>query len=215
MVFSMVRVVTDLKTQNKNRNRTNIYLDGEFGFGIANTLACTLGIGQELSESQIGDLIKRDEFEMAYHRADHFIGYRPRTAGEVSRKLQTLKFSDQTVQRVVEKLIEQNIIDDKRFASQWVEDRSISKPKGRKMLAMELQQKRVDPEVIQDALLNIDDEGLALKAAREYVQKMKESDWIIFRRKVSGFLIRRGFEYSEISSTLEKVWAEKNHEKII
>jgi len=209
----MAKVVTDLITQNKNRNRTNVYLDGEFGFGIANNLALTLGIGQEISELQIADLLKRDEFELAFYRADHFLGYRPRTAGEVTQKLQMLKYSQQTVQGVVEKLSEQNLLDDRRFATQWVEERSSSKPKGRKMLAMELKQKKVDPEIIQEALINVDNEGLALKAAREYTLKRNETDWIIFRKKISGFLIRRGFEYSDIAPIIARVWEEKNHEK--
>jgi regulatory protein len=214
LVFTMDRVVTDLKIQNKNKNRTSVYLDGEFGFGIANGLASSLRVGQELSEIQIVELIRRDEFEVAYHRADHFIGYRPRTAGEVSRKLQGLKYSEETIRGVIQKYTEQNILDDEKFASQWVEERSISKPRGKKLLALELHQKGVDQEIIQEALKNIDNQGLALKAARDFVQKLILTDWNIFRQKVSSFLIRRGFEYSEISPIVEKVWEEKRNEKI-
>jgi regulatory protein len=209
----MDRVVTDLKIQSKNKNRTDVYLDGEFGFGIANTLALTLHVGQELSEKQIADLLKRNEFEAAFHRADHFLGYRPRTAGEVIQKLHMLKYNDQTVQEVVEKLTEQNLLDDKQFATQWVEERSNSKPKGKKVLAMELRQKKVDPEIIQEVLQKVDNQGLTLKSAREYAQKTIETDWTIFRKKISGYLIRRGFEYSDIAPIIESVWAEKNHEK--
>ena len=209
----MTRVVTDLTIQNKNKNRTNVCLDGEFGFGISNTLALTLSIGQELSELEIANLQKRDEFEAAFHRADHFLGYKPRTGGEVTQKLHRLKYNDQTVQGVVERLTEQNIVNDRRFAAQWVEERSISKPKGRKVLEMELQQKKVDPEIIQEALSGVDDQELALKAARGYIQKVYETNWISFRKKITGFLIRRGFEYSDIAPIVVKVWAEKNHEK--
>jgi len=209
----MDRVVTDLKIQRKNKNRTNVYLDGEFGFGIANTLALTLHVGQGLSEKQIADMLKRDEFEAAFHRADHFLGYKPRTSGEVTRKLLMLKYNDETVHEVIEKLTEQNLLDDKRFATQWVEERSNSKPKGKKVLAMELRQKKVDPEIIQEVLQKVDNQGLALKSAREYAQKTIELDWTIFRKKISGYLIRRGFEYSDIAPIIEGVWAEKNHEK--
>ncbi len=209
----MDRVVTDLKIQSKNKNRTNVYLDGEFGFGIANTLVLTLHVGQELSEKQIADMLKRDEFDGAFHRANHFLGYKPRTSGEVTRKLLMLKYNDETVHEVIEKLTEQNLLDDKRFATQWVEERSSFKPKGKKVLAMELKRKNVDPEIIQQALVNLDSEGLALKAAHEYAQKLSEADRVKFKQRISGFLIRRGFEYSDIAPVVAKVWAEKNHEK--
>jgi regulatory protein len=209
----MVRVVTDLKIQNKNINRTNVYLNGEFGFGLANTLITTLRVGQELSEKQIADLLKKDEFEAAFHRADHFLGYKPRTSGEVARKLLMLKYNDDTVQEVVEKLTGQNLLNDKRFATQWVEERSHFKPKGRKLLEMELKQKKVAPEIIREALLNLDNEGLALKAAHEFAQKLNETDWVKFRQRISSFLTRRGFDYSEILPVVSKVWAEKIHEK--
>ncbi len=209
----MDRVVTELKIQNKNKNRTNVYLDGEFGFGIDNTLALTLHVGQELSEKQIADMLKRDEFDGAFHRANHFLGYKPRTSGEVTRKLLMLKYNDETAHEVIEKLTEQNLLDDKRFATQWVEERSSFKPKGKKVLAMELKRKNVDPEIIQQALVNLDSEGLALKAAHEYAQKLSEADRVKFKQRISGFLIRRGFEYSDIAPVVAKVWAEKNHEK--
>jgi regulatory protein len=209
----MDRVVTELKIQSKNKNRTNVYLDGEFGFGIDNTLALTLHVGQELSEKQIADMLKRDEFDGAFHRANHFLGYKPRTSGEVTRKLLMLKYNDETAHEVIEKLTEQNLLDDKRFATQWVEERSSFKPKGKKVLAMELKRKNVDPEIIQQALVNLDSEGLALKAAHEYAQKLSEADRVKFKQRISGFLIRRGFEYSDIAPVVAKVWAEKNHEK--
>lgn len=208
----MFRVITDLKIQSKNKNRTNIYLDGEFGFGIDNTHAVSLQLGQRLSEEQISDLLKQDEFDAALHRADHFLGYKPRTSGEVARKLHMLKYNDQIVEEVIRKLTEQNLLDDKRFATQWVEERSNFKPKGRKLLEIELNQKKVDPEIISEALMNIDYESLALKAANEFAQKMHEADWIKFKQRIFSFLIRRGFEYSDIAPIVAKVWADKKHE---
>ena len=204
------KLVTDLKIQNKNKNRTSVYLDGEYSFGLTNTLASSLAIGQELSEKQISENNDQDEFEEAFRRADHFIGYRPRAVAEVTRKLHSLHFNDRIVEKVVERLSEQSILDDKRFASQWVEERSNSKPRGRKLLENELHQKGVQSEIIQQALGSINSNGLALKAAHEYARKLQKIEWVAFRQKLSGFLMRRGFEYSEILPIVKNVWEEKN-----
>jgi hypothetical protein len=54
----MTREVTALKAQKKNPNRINVYLDGEFAFGLARIVAAWLTIGQHLSEVDI-DRLKR------------------------------------------------------------------------------------------------------------------------------------------------------------
>ena len=48
--------VTALKVQARNKNRVNVYLDGEFAFGLVKIEAVRLRLGQELSESAVAAL---------------------------------------------------------------------------------------------------------------------------------------------------------------
>jgi regulatory protein len=205
----MDKIVTDLIIQKKNKNRINVFLDGQFAFSLSNILLSTLKIDQRLNQEEINTLIEQDEFHQASKRAEHFIGYRPRTVAEVSRKLIGLKHNKHTVNAVIQKLIGQGLVDDKRYASLWVDERSLSKPRGKKLLAIELHQKGVAPEVFQEVIDKLDERSLGLKAARDFIQKLKENNGREFKEKVTKYLLRRGFNYSEIIPIVEQVWEEK------
>jgi len=58
--------ITAIEPQQKNSQRVNVYLDGEFAFGLASILAAWLKVGQELSEEKIASLKTDDESEITY-----------------------------------------------------------------------------------------------------------------------------------------------------
>jgi regulatory protein len=99
-------------------------------------------------------------------------------------------------------------VDDQNFAKSWVENRSEFRPRGSQMLRLELRQKGIQDQVIADALSDIDESVLALKAARKRARRFENLEWQEFRKKMNGFLARRGFHYGIISEVLPKVWDE-------
>ena len=72
----------------------------------------------------------------------------------------------------------------------------------------ELRQKGIQDQVIADVLGQIDESALALKAARKKARRFQSLEWQDFRKKMNGFLARRGFHYGVISEVLPKVWEE-------
>ena len=73
--------ITALKLQKRNRQRVNVYLDGDFAFGLARIVAAWLHVGQELSDEKIEQLLAEDAKEVAYHRLSSQI--RSRSASEI------------------------------------------------------------------------------------------------------------------------------------
>ena len=74
----------------------NIYLDGEFAFGLAGIVAAWLKLGQELGEEKIASLKAEDEREVTYQKALHFLSYRPRSSAEVRQNLLKHGLSERT-----------------------------------------------------------------------------------------------------------------------
>jgi len=202
----MTATITALKQQKRNPNRVNVYLDGEFAFGITKILAAWLQVGQTLSNEKIAELHSNDEVEKAYLRALNFISYRPRSAMEVQRNLRKHSHPEQVIEEVVGRLKGKKILDDQDFARIWVENRIAFRPRGRFALRNELRQKGLKDAVIEHALLDIDEEELALRAAEKKSRQIANLDWSDFRRKLSGYLSRRGFEYSLISEVCKASW---------
>jgi len=207
--FKTMRKITAIAAQKKNPNRVNISLDGEFAFGLSRIVAAWLHVGQELSDEKIATLQDEDAREVAYGKALRFLGYRPRSIHEVRENLQKHKIPENVIEEVLKRLQDANLLNDQQFAQAWVENRNTFRPRSRRALAMELRQKGLDDEVVQHVLDdNVDENALALEAARKYARKVQHLEWPDFRQKLGSFLGRRGFSYGVIAPVLRQVWSE-------
>lgn len=205
----MEQEITALKAQKKNPNRINVYLDGEFAFGLARIVAAWLRIGQKLSEEDIARLKQQDTLEVAYQRGLLILSYRPRSIAEVQKKLSEQGFEPTVVDASIQRMKENGFLGDEQFARDWVENRATFRPRSKRMLAMELRQKGVAEEAIQQALSETqDEESLAYQSAVQYARKIAGKDWETFRKWLGAYLLRRGFSYGTIAPILRQVWDE-------
>lgn len=149
------------------------------------------------------------QYPDALNAALRFISYRPRSVAEVRRRL-SQKWPPPVIDRVIEFLQEHSYLDDAAFAQLWRRGREQRKPRGQRALQQELRQLGVDREVIAEALEGFDAPANAYKAAAKPAARLagKGVSEELFRRKVSGLLQRRGFDYSVISATVNQLWAE-------
>jgi len=208
----MEHQITALRVQKKNPQRVNVYLDGEFAFGLARIVAAWLQVGQTLSDEKITELRGDDEREKAYQKALNLLSYRPRSEAEILRNLKEHDITDETAQGVLGRLKEAGLVDDRRFAQTWVENRNELRPRGRRLLAYELRQRGLERDVVDATLESVDDAGLAYQAAQKQARRYREANWQDFRKKMIAFLARRGFDYESSSSATARVWAELNEE---
>jgi regulatory protein len=206
----MARIVTALKAQKRNQRRVNVYLDGEFAFGLERIVAAWLYVGQELSEEKITSLQEEDQREAAYQKALNFIQYRERSEAEIQQHLKEQNLSEEIAGQVIERLRRSGLVDDQRFAQAWIENRNEFHPRSRRALAYELRQKGIDPGAIQDALQDVDEEQLAFQAAVKQFRKFQSLEWPEFRQKMLGVLARRGFSYEVSASAATRVWEEQH-----
>jgi len=165
----MEKLITTLETQKNNPDRINVFLDGEFAFGISRFVGAWLSTGQRIDESKINTLITADEKERALQSALRFIGYKQRTEAEVINKLKKLKFTSEVIDTTLNELREKKYVDDKEFAAQWIEIRGESKPRGKNLFLFELRKKGISADVIEAAIENIPDETeMALRLGKKY-----------------------------------------------
>jgi regulatory protein len=201
--------VTSLKQQNRNPNRVNVYLDGEYAFGLARIVAAWLQIDQLINDEKIDQLKNQDEVEVGVQKSLLLLGYRARSENEIRKKLTEIGLSQLSLDKVIDRLRGAGYVQDEQFAREWVENRSEFRPRSKRLLAIELRQKGVSEEIIQDTLSNVDDEEtLAYQAAIKRLRRLEDLDWDEFRKKLTDYLGRRGFNYSTISLVVHRVWSE-------
>jgi regulatory protein len=204
--------ITALQLQTHNRQRINVFLDGEFAFGLSKITAAWLEVGQELSPEKIEALQAQDAEEVALQRALKFISYRPRSSTEIRQNLRNKGVSEDLINKVVTRLESSRVVDDKGFARMWVENRSDYRPRGRRMLSFELKQKGIAEDIIRETLDESlpDEDELAYQAALLQSRKLRQMDWAEFRRKMYDHLARRGFSYDAANAAVHRVWSERD-----
>ena len=207
-ILTMTRIITAIENQKNDPQRVNIFLDEEFAFGLAGYLAAWLQVGQTLSEEKINELISKDLLESALQKALHFLSFRPRSTSEVRKNLANRDIPENVIEETIDRLQKNSILDDMKFAQDWVENRSDFRPRSRTALRMELRLKGIPDDVIQTALAAVDDDALTLKAAQKYLRRLSGLTKLEFRKKLSAHLARRGFSFASINPVVTNIWNE-------
>jgi regulatory protein len=201
--------ITALTVQKKNKDRVNVYIDGRFALGLAAIEAVKLRRGQKLGDEEIAALQERDEAHQAHEVALRYLDYRPRSVDEIRRHLKGKDVEPDVIDEVVERLADVGLLDDRAFARYWLENRSDFAPRGARALRMELRQKGVPDDIIDEALAEgYSEDAAADQAARTQARKIRTTDPREFRRKLEAHLVRRGFSYDIAREATARAWSE-------
>ena len=217
--------ITDIKEAVRSQNRVNIYIDDKFfcSLDISQIVDFHLKIGKQLTEEELSDIKRASEFGKFYTRALEYVLMRPHSIKEVrdylkrktiDRKVRVKNpktgeystkerpgYDKSLVPLVMERLEERGYLDDYRFAELWVENRNISKGTSQKKLRLELQQKGVSSEII-DAVFAASGRDEHDELRKIIARKQaKYPD----RQKLIQYLLRQGFNYSDISDELSSI----------
>ena len=202
--------ITALRVGRRPKKRVNISLDGHFAFSLEAevTLKENLQVGQELSTRRIEALTGFDRCHRCLNTAAHYLSYRPRSEFELRKQLHQRGFDDGTVAAVLDKLKEQGLVDDIAFAQFWKDNRESFSPRSQRLTKLELRQKGVAGNIIDQIADTIDDEDSAYRAARSKARSLPLADYQSFRRRLGNCLKRRGFSYEVINHTIARLWPE-------
>lgn len=150
-----------------------------------------------------------DDLLPLLNKAYFFLKFRPRSEKEVReylyKKVKTTHWSREAADKIIEKLKDQELINDEKFVDWFVRNRTTLKPKGEKMLRRELFQKGIDTELIDNFFSKniIDEESLALQILEKRWSRYKNISPQKRFEKATRFLLSRGFNYDICKKTIE------------
>jgi regulatory protein len=205
--------ITALEQQAHNPERVSLYLDGTFALGISAELMLkmNLHLDQELSAADLEQLKSEEARQQAVERAINYLSFRPRSQAEVRRYLRKKETPPDIIEAVLERLQRLDYVNDRSFASFWVENRERFNPRGAQALRNELRMKGVEREVVEEVVDDEQDEELALRAASRKAALLLQTpgiDYSTFRNRLGGFLQRRGFSYEIVARVVRALWQE-------
>ncbi|MDH5695396.1 MAG: RecX family transcriptional regulator [Dehalococcoidia bacterium] len=206
-----MKKVTAIRAGRRQGKRVNVFLDGKFAFSLEAEIAIKEGlqVGQELADSHIEALARSDHFHRCLNAAIHYLSYRPRSEAELRKRLHRRGFDGDNVEAVIAKLREQGLVDDLAFAQFWKDNRESFSPRSQRLTRLELRQKGVASNIIDQVVADVDDDDSAYRAALSRARSLPLSDYQSFRRRLGEYLKRRGFGYGVITYAVERVWQEQ------
>ena len=159
-----------------------------------------------------------DNFNIFYKKALNFLSFRPRSEKEIRdylsgklrpRSIRKIIPSEETIEKIISKLKDYKFINDEEFAKWWIEQRTLIKPKAGRIIKMELKQKGIDKELIDELLKNEKESDFekAKKLAEKRIprySKIKEKRKIF--EKLGRFLVSKGFDYDIIKKVVDQVF---------
>ncbi len=204
--------ITQIETQKKNVHRFNIYLDGAFAFGLEEEVALRhhLHEGDRLKASTIDEILLVEEKTRAKEKALSLLAYRMRSVEELKKKLKEKGFSERIVEPVIQDLLRVGLLNDRQFASAYVQTRMTQKPMSKQLLRRELSAKGISNDMAEQAIekeygTRSETEvalGLVQKKIEQYRSGQIES--VKIRKKISDFLVRRGFSWDVIVEVIRE-----------
>lgn len=145
--------------------------------------------------------------EQALQKLRHFCGYQERCHSEVKEKLYTLGVFKNEHDAIVATLIEEDYLNEERFAIAFAGGKFRVKQWGRIKIKYELKQKQVSEYSIKKALQQIKEDEyreLLKKLAEERHQSLKEEQHTTRKKKTMDYLLQKGFEMDLVKEIVSK-----------
>ena len=146
--------------------------------------------------------------EQALQKLKHYCAYQERCHSEVKSKLYGFGLNTKEVDEILSTLIEENYLNEERFAIAYAGGKFRIKQWGRVRIKHELKQKQVSDYSIKKALSKID-EGAYLevlnKLTADKYGSLKREQWLVRRKKTIDYLLQKGYESNLVQQAIESL----------
>ena len=146
-----------------------------------------------------------------YDRALNILAFRARSSSELARSLVRKGEERPHVEWAIARLTEQGLLDDEAFARSFARAKVVVGKQSRRRVQQDLARRGVSRTVSDDAIDTvfedeaIDQRSIVEDAARKKLRSLAGLDPAVQRRRLYGFLARRGYELDDIRATLDAI----------
>lgn len=147
--------------------------------------------------------------EEALQKAKQYCAYQERCHSEVKEKLYGFGLHRNEVDETLSILIEENYLNEERFAIQYAGGKFRMKQWGKVKIKYTLKQKQVSEYCIKKALTSIPENDYRKTLQKLFEQKLKtlkgERNIFIKKRKLQDHLMQKGFETGLVNELIKEI----------
>lgn len=197
------------KIQALTKQKYRIVLDGESVFTVykGELSRYHLEEGAVLPPEVYEELVNGVLKKRATLRAMHILERTDKTEAQLRKKLEESEYPKEAVESAIAYVTSYGYLDDRRYAKHYIEWKKQGKGKAR--LKMELAQKGISREIIEEVLESTDF-GETREMIRQIILKKRKTNIPMNekeKQRLYGFLMRKGFSSSDILAVMrEEEW---------
>ena len=210
-------MITAVELVPRKKRRYQIYVNGEQAFTVHEDVMVKYRLlkGATIDYEDLFPIMVADELQQAYVQSIRYLGRKPRTSHEVQQQLTQKGYDAELIERVIQRLIDERLIDDNLYAKQWTDQRVRNHKKGRLMIKHELLQKGIDKSDIAQAMEELNAEDEQESAYRVGLRKWQSTKGERYerKRKVAAFLMRRGFPSHVVRNAVQRISDQQQDEE--
>jgi regulatory protein len=146
-----------------------------------------------------------------YEYALNLLTQRAYTVRNLRRKLLQRGFEAVDAERVIERLQASGLLDDQKFAAEFARQRLVAAGASVRRVEQDLMRRGISSDLAKAATRTVvgeeqvDFQGSMERLARKKLAIMGDLEPEIKRRRLFGFLARRGYELEDINRTLSRI----------
>jgi len=147
-----------------------------------------------------------------YNRALDLLSRRPYSSKDLRRKLIQKEIPPDEADRIIERLTESGLLDDTRYALSYARSKLVGAGASTRRVRQELARKGVAAELVGEAIEQvivdeeIDTRATVERAARKKLASMGDLEPLVLRRRLYGFLARKGYDIDDIQSVMRTLF---------
>ncbi len=147
--------------------------------------------------------------EKSFEKAKYYCTYQERCHGEVKKKLYGFGLFKNEVELLMSRLIEENYINEERFAIAFAGGKFRINKWGRTKIKYELKIKQISDYSIKKALAQIDNTDYLTTLHKIAAEKLStlnnEKNIFIKKSKLQNYLVGKGYEFNFVAEILKKM----------
>lgn len=205
--------VTKLRTTSRDAGRVSILVDKKVIATLPRRQVTDLEItvGEAWTPqlaSRVADAVDAD---VAYRRSIHLLARRAWGSRELAERLQKNGYTATAIEITIARLTEKGWLNDTDYARGIAEGAARKGQTGPRRIRHKLYQKRLPPDLIDEAVVRATDQRDLVEDARKLVLKklktsaMQKADIVTRKRRLYGLLARRGYETETIHTLLDNL----------
>jgi regulatory protein len=202
--------ITAIEAQKKHKHRSSIFVDGEFFAGVDQEVVALLKLkaGQAVNPADLAKILEREEDVRVRELVLRWLDVAPRTRRQLADRLRLKGVEDTAAGRVLDRLQAAGLINDEAYARQWIKSKTRSGALGRRRIAAELARRGVPRDTAEEALAeeaSADESEAVAELARRKAAAYRGLARDAARRRLAGFLSRRGFALEDVLRAVDAV----------